>query len=56
LAVEQWSYYEKGERGLIRIDTLVDEESVDRNRAAGKVKTRTLERHKGAAPKFVLPG
>ena len=49
-----WSYYENGEHGLIRIDTLMEERVQDRTATAGKVKTRTLEHHKGAAPNFVL--
>jgi putative transposase len=42
-----WSHYEKGQNGLIAID------SADRQKRTAtkeKVKTRTLEKHKGAAP------
>jgi putative transposase len=42
-----WSYYEKGQNGLITID------SPDQHRKTatkGKVNTRTLGNHKGAAP------
>ena len=42
-----WSYYEKGEDGLIAIDSIEEETS---STPPARVKTRTLEKHKGAAP------
>jgi hypothetical protein len=46
-----WAHYKKGETGPIRIDTLSQEESAASSaKAKVKVKNRTLERHKGAAP------
>ena len=46
-----WWHYAKGEEGVIRIDVLG---SGDRA-AESKVKSRTLEKHKDAAPKFNFP-
>ncbi len=43
------------ERSLIRVDSLNDRVTYEQNPHArkGKVKTRTLENHEDAAPKFV---
>jgi hypothetical protein len=51
-----WSYYEKGVDGLIRIDPVGEEKDSEQCGFAvkKKIKPRTLETHKGAAPKFVL--
>jgi hypothetical protein len=42
-----WSHYEKGQNGLIAIDSA---DGQKRNATEGKVKIRTLEKRKGAAP------
>ena len=42
-----WWYYQKGEKGLIAIDSPAPGQKIA---AQGNVKTRTLENHKGAAP------
>ena len=39
-----WSYYEKGERGLITIDI---HQGGKKPNQEGEVKARTLEKHKG---------
>ena len=43
-----WCHYAKGEEGVIRIDVLDGSASG----AESKVKSRTLEKHKSAAPEF----
>ena len=48
-----WLHYARAEQGLIRIDSL-DNGSSGATTTAKKVKNRTLEKHKGAAPRRIL--